>query len=302
MRVLVSGATGLVGSALCRALLGNGYEVRITSRNVDAARRELPPEVEATHPHSANDWTEAARGCDAVINLAGESIAAGRWTGARKKALRRSRLATTASLVDACAALPQPPSVFVSASAVGYYGPCDDEILDESSPAGKDFLAELCVDWEAEAARVQSLGTRLVLARFGVVLAEGGGALERMVAPFRFYAGGPLGSGRQWLSWVHLYDAVGILCEALTNERLEGPVNVVAPDARTMGEVSRALGAALRRPSWIPVPGVALRVALGEMADMLLTGQHVVPAAAERAGYRFRYRSLGDALAELLHR
>ena len=151
-------------------------------------------------------------------------------------------------------------------------------------------------------AQAEVIGTRLVLARFGVILGERGGALERMVAPFRLYAGGPLGSGRQWLSWIHLYDAVGLLCEALANERLEGPVNVVAPDARTMGEVSRALGAALRRPSWIPVPAFALRLALGEMAAMLVTGQRVVPAAAERAGYRFRYRSLGDALAELLHR
>jgi hypothetical protein len=241
-------------------------------------------------------------GCDAVINLAGESIAEGRWTPGRKRALRRSRIATTRSLVDACALVSHRPSVFVSASAVGYYGPSGNEKLDESAPPGDDFLARLCVDWEAEASEVSELGVRLVLPRIGVILGEGGGAVERMAIPFQMFLGGPIGSGKQWLSWVHKQDVVALLVDSLTNDRMVGPINVAAPDARTMADFSRALGAAMRRPSWIPIPSFAVRLALGEMAEMLLTGQRVVPAGAEVAGYRFRYRSLGDALAEILHR
>lgn len=302
MKVLVSGGTGFVGRALCPGLLRAGHQVRVTTRNVEAAARRMPSAVELVHPASTQEWADAVSGCGAVVNLAGESIAEGRWTPSRKRALHRSRVATTRSLVDACGTAGDPPRVFVSASAVGYYGPHGDEKLDESTPPGEDFLARLCVDWEAEATRVRELGLRLVLARIGVVLGAGGGALERMTVPFKLFVGGPIGTGKQWLSWVHVQDVVALLIDALTNERMSGPVNVVAPDARTMGDFSRALGAALRRPSWIPVPAFALRLALGEMAEMLLTGQRVVPAAAEAAGYRFRYRSLGDALAEILHR
>lgn len=302
MRILIPGGSGYVGRFLCPELVRAGHEVRVTTRDPDRAARRLPGPVEFVHPRNPDEWAQAARGSDAVINLAGESIAEGRWTPTRKRALQRSRVATTRSLVDACAGLDERPAVFVSASAVGYYGPHGDEKLDESAPAGDDFLARLCVAWEAEAARAASLGMRVVLPRIGVVLGDHGGALERMVLPFRLFVGGPLGSGQQWLSWVHRSDVVAFLIDALTNDRMSGPINLVAPDARRMSDFSRALGAALRRPSWIPTPGWALRAGLGEMADMLLTGQRVVPAAAEAAGYRFRYRSLGDALAEILHR
>lgn len=302
MKVVVSGGTGFVGRPLCSALLRAGHEVRVTTRDVEAARKRLPPPVDLVHPGSPEGWADAVRGCDAVINLAGESIADGRWTPGRKKALQRSRVATTRSLVDGCAAVDERPSVFISASAVGYYGPHGDEPLDESAAAGHDFLAQLCVAWEAEASRAAGFGMRLVQPRIGVVLGEGGGALERMIVPFNMFVGGPIGDGKQWLSWVHRQDVVALLVDAVTNERMRGPVNLVAPDARSMADFSRAVGAALRRPSWIPVPAFALRLALGEMAEMLLTGQRVVPAAAEAAGYRFRYRSLGDALAEILHR
>lgn len=302
MKVVVSGGTGFVGRRLCAALVHGGHDVRVTTRNVDAAREKLPPPVDLVHPSGPEGWVDAVRGADAVINLAGESIADGRWTPARKEALERSRVATTGSLVDACRAVETPPSVFVSASAVGYYGPRGDEKIDETVDAGEDFLARLCVAWEAEAERVREAGIRLVQPRIGVVLAAGGGALERMVIPFNLFVGGPIGSGKQWLSWVHREDVVALLIDSLTNEKMQGPMNVTAPDARTMADFSRALGAALRRPSWIPVPGFAMRIVLGEMADMLLTGQRCVPSAAEAAGYRFRYRSLGDALAEILHR
>ncbi len=302
MKVVVSGGTGYNGRALCKGLLRAGHEVRVTTRDEEAARRRAPSRVELVHPGSPEGWADAVRGCDAVINLAGESIADGRWTPGRKQALQRSRVATTRSLVDACGAIDERPSVFISASAVGYYGPSGNDKLDETAPAGDDFLARLCVAWEDEAGRATELGMRLVVPRIGVVLGDGGGALERMVIPFRMFVGGPIGSGKQWLSWVHRHDVVALLIDALTNDRMQGPVNAVAPDARTMADFSRALGAAMRRPSWIPVPSFALRLALGEMAEMLLTGQRVVPAAAEAAGYRFRYRSLGDALAEILHR
>lgn len=302
MRILISGGTGFLGRPLCGALVRAGHEVRVTTRNLEAARRRLPPPIDLIHPQAPEGWQAAVRGADAVINLAGESIADGRWTPGRKEALRRSRVATTSSLVDACTAVDERPRVFISASAVGYYGATGDEPLDESAPAGDDFLAQLCVAWESEARRAEGLGMRLVIPRIGVVLGEGGGALERMVLPFRMFVGGPMGSGKQWLSWVHRQDVISILIEALTNEKMSGPVNAVAPDPRTMSDFSKALGAALRRPSWIPVPAFALRLGLGEMAEMLLTGQRVVPAAAEAAGYRFHYRSLGDALAEILHR
>ncbi len=291
-----------MGRPLCSALLRAGHEVRLTTRDAEGARRTAPSAVDVVHPGSPEGWADAVRGCDAVINLAGESIADGRWTPGRKSALQRSRVATTRSLVDACGAVEERPSVFISASAVGYYGSRGGEMLDETAPPGDDFLARLCVAWEQEASRATGFGMRLVVPRLGVVLAAGGGALERMVVPFQMFVGGPVGSGDQWLSWVHRQDVVALLLDALTNERMVGPVNLVAPDARTMSDFSRALGAAMRRPSWIPVPSFVMRLALGEMAEMLLTGQRAVPAAAEAAGYRFLYRSLGDALAEILHR
>lgn len=304
MKVVVSGGTGFVGRRVCAGLLRAGYEVRVTTRNVESARSKVPPPVECVHPKGPEGWADAVRGCGAVMNLAGESIAEGRWTPGRKKALQRSRVATTGSLVDACAAVPENerPAVFVSASAVGYYGPRGNEPLDETAPPGDDFLARLCVAWEAEAVRAEELGIRVVRARIGLVLGEGGGVIEKMAVPFRMFVGGPIGSGKQVLSWVHMQDVVALLVDAVSNERMVGPVNVTAPDARTMAEFSRAFGAALRRPSWIPVPSFAVRLALGEMAEMLLTGQRAVPTAADQAGYRFRYRSLGDALAEILHR
>ncbi len=302
MNIVITGGTGFVGRPLCATLVRAGHRVRVTSRAPARAASQLPGEIEVVRPSSAGAWVEAMRGADAVINLAGESIADGRWTARRKQALRQSRILMTRSIVDACRDLGSPPPVLVSASAIGYYGPHGDELIDETAPPGSDFLAQLCVDWESEALRAAEFGMRVVLPRIGVVLGDGGGALQRMVPPFRAFVGGPLGNGRQWMSWVHRLDVVALLVEAIENERMFGPINATAPDPRTMRDFSRALGAALRRPSWIPVPALALRIALGEMAGMLLTGQRVVPAAAEAAGFRFCYPILGDALAEILHR
>ena len=271
MKILVSGGTGFIGRSLVPVLIRGGHEVRVTTRDVDRARAQLGPEVELVHPGDPDQWVEAVQGCDAIVNLAGESIAGGRWTAARKEGLRRSRLATTASLLDACAAAAHRPSVFISASGIGYYGPCGDEKLDETAPAGDDFLARLCVDWEGEANRGNDLGMRVVQLRIGPVLGDSGGFLEKMMLPFRLFAGGPVGSGKQWLSWIHVQDVVGLIGFALNNNQMTGPVNAAAPDARTMAEFSRALGAAMRRPSWIPVPGFALKIMLGEMSEMMLT-------------------------------
>ncbi|MFM7142772.1 MAG: TIGR01777 family oxidoreductase [Alphaproteobacteria bacterium] len=301
MKILVTGGTGFIGKVLCEQLAVAGHQLRVLSRRPSARPAGLPnfEMVAFPPPGGAALWQDAVRDCDAIVNLAGESIAEGRWTEARKKALRHSRVATTRAIVEACAALPKKPQVIVSGSAVGLYGPQGDEALDETSPAGKDFLAGICVDWEAEAHRAEDLGIRVVLLRIGVVLGPEGGALAKMVPPFKMFVGGPLGSGTQWMSWVHVDDVCGLIAYALGHP-ISGPVNATAPDPRTMRDFSKALGAALGRPSWAPVPAPVLRIALGEMSDMLLTGQRVLPKVAESAGYRFRHPKLDEALRAVL--
>jgi hypothetical protein len=303
MKILVTGGTGFIGRRLCAALGAAGHDLRVPTRDPRRASDGLPRGTEVLETPAPDDgkrWSEAVAGCDAIVNLAGESIAAGRWTEARKRAIAESRVATTRALVDACRVVAGGPDVLVSGSAVGYYGPHGDEELTEQSPPGDDFLARVCIDWEAEAVKAEAIGIRVVRLRLGVVLGHGGGALERMAAPFRFWAGGPVGSGRQWLSWIHLDDAVGLARFALERRDLQGAMNATAPDPRTMRDFSRALGEALGRPSWLPVPAFALRLGLGEMADMLLLGQRVVPAVARGAGFAFRYPDLGSALGQAL--
>ncbi len=297
MRILITGGTGFIGRPLCELLAQGGHALRILSRK-PSARPAGTTGVEmlaVPRPDDAARWQDAVRDCDAIVNLAGESIAEGRWSESRKQVIRDSRIGTTRALVDACAALDRRPQVLVSGSAVGFYGPHGDEELDETSPAGTDFLASICVDWEAAARRAEALGMRVVRARIGVVLGPGGGALAKMVTPFKMFVGGPLGSGRQWMSWIHLDDVCGMIAFALGHP-VEGAMNATAPDPRTMRDLSKALGAALGRPSWAPVPAPVLRIALGEMSDMLLNGQRVLPRVAEQAGYRFRHPRLEEAL------
>jgi uncharacterized protein len=243
----------------------------------------------------------ASVGADAVVNLSGASIADGRWSAARKALLRSSRLDTTRTLVAALAKMNARPSVLVSASAIGFYGNRGDEVLTEESTIGSDFLATLAKDWEAEALKAEALGIRVVLARFGIILARHGGALPKMMLPFKFGAGGKIGSGRQWMSWITLEDTVEILRFALENAAVRGPVNVVAPNAAQNTEFTKALAKAMHRPALFPAPAFALRLALGEMADaLLLSSQRVAPQKLQQLGYPFLHADLPTALSAVL--
>lgn len=287
MRVLLTGGTGFVGRALAEALVAAGHTVMLVTR--DPSHASAP----------AVDWDgvpAAVTEADAVVNLAGEPIAARRWSNAQKARIRSSRVESTRRLVEAIAAATVRPSVLVTASAVGYYGPHGDEPLDETAPAGSDFLAEVCRAWEAEAFAAEALGLRVVRLRIGIVLARDGGALGRMLPPFRAFVGGALGSGTQWMSWIHRDDLVGLVVDALKKDAYRGPVNASAPQPATNEEFTRVLGQVLARPTLFRVPAIALRLALGEMADVLLTGQRVIPAVADRIGYRWRYPELTPAL------
>jgi uncharacterized protein len=287
MRVLVTGGTGFVGAPLCHALRGAGHAVHVVTRHPEAA--------DGTGV-AWDDIGQAVREAEAVVNLAGEPIAARRWTEERKRRIRDSRVEATRRLVAAIAASEPRPAVLLSASAVGYYGPHGDEPLDETAGPGSDFLAQVCTAWESEALGAERAGVRVVRLRLGVVLAADGGALARMLPPFRAFVGGPIGSGRQWMSWIHRDDVTGLVVAALENDRWHGAVNATAPEPVTNAGFARALGRTLSRPAVLRTPATVLRLALGEMAEMLLTGQRVLPRVAEERGYRWRYPTLAPAL------
>ena len=294
MRVLVTGGTGFIGSALCRALAAAGHQVAVVTRgNAQPSARDAVRYL----PWDGAEWRAALAAADAVVNLAGEPIAAKRWTVEQKVRIRESRVQMTRRLVEAMEGAGHRPAALISASAIGYYGDRGDVPVDEVSPPGSGFLAETCFAWEAEARRAETLGVRVVRMRLGVVLAEGGGALAKMVPPFQGFLGGPLGSGRQWVSWVSRDDVIGLIQWALAQEQVQGAINATAPEPVTMRGFCRELGRALRRPSWLPAPAPAVRLLLGEMAEMLLTGQRVLPSAALAKGYAFRFPRLPDALA-----
>ncbi len=315
MKVLITGATGLVGTALVRALVNQGHTVcrlvrreSVTSKTKSATRGsepkviDVPWDPEASGSASLADSQLAIAGTDAVVNLAGASIADGRWTLERKMVLRSSRVKTTRGLVTALAKMRPPPTVLVSASAIGYYGSRGDEVLTEDSKSGDDFLAHVAREWEAEALKAGALGTRVVLMRFGIILAKHGGALPQMMRPFRFFIGGKIGSGQQWMSWVTLDDVVGIVGHALDSPSMSGLVNVVAPQPVRNAEFSEELARAMHRPALFPAPAFALRLALGqEMADsLLLASQRVKGAHLAAAGYKFQHPDLPSALAAVL--
>jgi uncharacterized protein (TIGR01777 family) len=294
MRIIVAGGTGFLGNALVTRLVGEHHDVRVLTR-----RPRAPEQIEWTPDGTTGPWASALDGADAVVNLAGESIAGGRWTARRKAVIRDSRIRATRSLVTAMQSARHPPAVFLSGSAVGYYGPRDAQPVTEDTPPGDDFLANLSRDWEAEALRA-SLATRVVLLRTGLVLEKDGGALPQIALPFRLFVGGPVGSGRQYMSWIHRKDWVGLATWALQTETASGPLNLTAPEPVTNAEFSGSLGRVLHRPAFMPAPALAMRIVLGEMADaLLLTGQRVLPAKAQALGYRFQFATLESALRDI---
>lgn len=304
MRVFVTGGTGLVGGRLIRKLVERGDDVVLLTRRPEAAPKGDKIKVVAGDPTRPGPWMDEAAACDAAINLAGENIFARRWNEEFKRTLTQSRVPTTQHVVEALSRNPRrpdgTPKVLVSASAIGYYGPHGDDSLDEAAPASGDYLGTMCVEWERAALEGTKAGLRVALVRIGIVLDPAGGALKQMLPPFRMFVGGPIGSGKQVMSWIHADDLVGILLHALDRSDVSGPINATAPHPLTNKEFSQALGKALGRPSFMWTPGFAIRVMLGEVADVVVQGQRVLPKKALETGYAFRFADADAALADLL--
>jgi uncharacterized protein (TIGR01777 family) len=299
MKILVSGSHGLVGSALTNSLVKDGHEVvRLVRTKLDFGA----PEID-WHPDQGRIDAQRLEGLDVVIHLAGESIASGRWTDEKKRLIRDSRVKGTALLSNTLAQLTHPPSVFISASAIGYYGSRGDEVLTETSEPGDDFLSSVCFEWEEATGAAAEKGIRTVNARFGVILDAHGGALAQMLTPFRMGIGGRVGDGRQWMSWIALGDVIAGLKFLLSDAGMRGPVNFVAPNPVTNAEFTRTLGRVLSRPTFFPIPAFGARLAFGEMADaLLLSSQRVDPAVLEDKGFPFYWPTLEPALRHLLER
>ena len=298
MQVLVSGATGFVGRHLVGQLRARGDEVVAVTRDAKKADRVLGEGIRAVS-WQETELRQAVRSSQALVNLAGELIFGRRWSAAQKQRILDSRVDATERLVAAIEPDGPKPAVLVSGSAIGYYGARGDEDVVEETPPGNDFLTDVCKRWEGAALKAEEAGVRTVLIRTGIVLGREGGALQQMAFPFRLFVGGRVGSGRQWFSWIHIDDLVGIILHAIDTESVRGPLNATSPEPRTNADFSKALGRALGRPSWLPVPALSLRLLFGEGADILVTGQRVLPKRAEASGYRFRYPTAEEALADL---
>jgi uncharacterized protein len=305
MKIAIAGASGFVGSRLVERLHQEGNSVLVLTRNTAFAQKVFPsqafPNVEiiAYTPTVSGSWQDAITGCDGVVNLAGEPIAEERWTPDHKQQILNSRQLGTQKIVEAIAKSNPQPQVLVNASAIGYYGTSETATFNETSQSGNDFLAEVCLAWEAEANKVKNAGVRLVILRFGIVLGMGG-ALGKMITPFKLFAGGPIGSGRQWFSWIHLDDLVNLILQALTKPEMEGVYNATAPNPVRMAELSQTLGQVMHRPSWLPVPALALEALLGDGAKVVLEGQQVLPKRTLESGFEYQYTNLPAALREIL--
>jgi uncharacterized protein len=305
MKVAVTGATGFVGSRLVERLQSEGHQILVLTRSAEHAKRVFPtaafPNVEIVDysPLESGDWQRSLSGCNAVVNLAGAPIAESRWTSERKQEISESRKLGTRKIVEAIAQADPKPAVLINSSAIGYYGTSETATFEESAKPGSDFLAQVCQDWEYEAERVKSAGVRLVILRTGIVLGMGG-AIAKMLLPFRMFAGGPIGSGRQWFSWIHRDDLVSLILQALTQTDMAGTYNATAPNPVRMAELCQALGQVMHRPSWLPVPDFALEALLGDGAQVVLQGQQVLPKRTESSGFKFAYPTVKPALEEIL--
>src|ERR1700730_10950928 len=311
MNILMTGTTGLVGTALVKKITAEGHSVYRLKRaeSPKPSARESVVFDMPWNPSSARISTsggssslQVPASVDAVINLAGAPVVGGRWTNDRKTLLRSSRVDTTRGLVSAIAKMEKKPRVLISASAIGYYGNHGEELVTEDSAPGTEFLAELAKEWESEAVKAEEFGVRVVTLRFGIILAKQGGALPKMMMPFRFGLGGKLGSGRQWTSWIALQDVVAIVQEALRNDSWKGPINLVAPQAARNSDFTKSLAKVLHRPAIFTVPAFALKLAMGEMAETLLGGVRVAPQVLEQNGYRFLHANLEESLKAILGR
>ncbi|MBO1053494.1 TIGR01777 family oxidoreductase [Dolichospermum circinale] len=305
MKIAISGATGFVGSRLVERLHTEGHRILVLTRNSTFAQKVFPSpafpnlEIIAYTPSVSGSWQDAISGCDGVVNLAGEPIAEGRWTPERKQEILNTRKLGTQKIVEAIAKANPHPIVLVNTSAIGYYGTSETASFDEDSASGNDFLAQVCQEWEAEARKVKDTNVRLVILRFGIVLGNGG-ALGKMITPFKLFAGGPIGSGQQWFSWIHLDDIVSLIIQALTKPTMEGVYNATAPQPVRMNDLSTTMGNVMNRPSWLPVPGFAIEAILGDGAKVVLEGQQVLPKRTLESGFEYQYPNLQSALTQIL--
>lgn len=305
MKIAIAGATGFIGTRLVEKLQEGGHQLLVLTRSAERARRVFPEvafpnlEIVSYTPTQSGDWQQAIAGCDGVVNLAGAPVAEERWTPSTKQEILESRKIGTEKIVEAIDRADPKPAVLVNSSAIGYYGTSETATFDETSSSGDDFLARVCREWEAEAQKAKATGTRLVIIRTGIVLGQGG-ALGKMLTPFQLFAGGPIGSGRQWFSWIHRDDIVNLFVQALTRRDLEGVFNATAPTPVRMNELCKTLGDAMNRPSWLPVPDFAIQLLLGDGAKVVLEGQQVLPKRTLESGFEFQYPALKPALEQIL--
>ena len=305
MKIAITGATGFVGTRLVEKLNTAGEEILVLARNTNKAKKLFPTsafpklEIVAYDAKQAGSWQEKISGCDEVVNLVGEPIAE-KWTPEYKQEILNSRQLGTKNIVEAIASADSKPGVLISTSAIGYYGTSETAVFEETSPSGNDFLAQVCQAWEGEAEKVKQVEVRLVILRLGIVLDKGGGALAKMIPPFQMFAGGPIGSGNQWFSWIHREDLVNLIIETIKRPEIEGVYNATAPNPVRMNKLCQTLGEVMNRPSWLPVPSFALELLLGEGAKVVLEGQQVLPKKTEAAGFKYKYPQLKSALENIL--